>query len=467
MKFARLDSCIKSFAEVENANLLKVKLSIQHDGANKNGTKFSLENIKKAESTLRNIPILAYIKRDEDGEAQDFDQHNMIQRVVETDEGYDLVTTYLERPIGVIPTETEITYEVMDGRTYLCATGYIWKRYANEGFDILMQSEQKGTSMEIEIYNGKKDKVDGLYEIMDYGFLGVTCLGDDVESGMFNTTITKYTTSKSYKRELEDIYKEIFTLENGKEDIMTNEVKEVVEAIEEAVKVEEEVIAEETIVEETKEEQSAEATTEEVVEEKANEVEEVEPKEEEETEIFTEEVKEEKTEVVEETKEEVIEEKADEIEEATEEVVEEVKEEKAEFSIDELVEKLGAKELEINSLMDIIANYEKELNCLREFKAVKEHEALEAEVNVIADKFNTLDNADIEVVKTRVLNNEITIAEFEKELYYLVGVKALEAKANYTVSEPTGVAVTRVIPIVEEKEQVDEYDGLLKKHKMM
>ena len=448
MKFARLDSCIKSFAEVENANLLKVKLSIQHDGANKNGTKFSLENIKKAESTLRNIPILAYIKRDEDGEAQDFDQHNMIQRVVETDEGYDLVTTYLERPIGVIPTETEITYEVMDGRTYLCATGYIWKRYANEGFDILMQSEQKGTSMEIEIYNGKKDKVDGLYDIMDYGFLGVTCLGDDVESGMFNTTITKYTTSKSYKRELEDIYKEIFTLENGKEDIMTNEVKEVVEAIEEAVKVEEEVIAEETIVEETKEEQPAEDTTEEVVEEKANEVEEVEPKEEEETEIFTEEVKEEKAEVVEETKEEVI-------------------EEKAEFSIDELVEKLGAKELEINSLMDIIANYEKELNCLREFKAVKEHEALEAEVNVIADKFNTLDNADIEVVKTRVLNNEITIAEFEKELYYLVGVKALEAKANYTVSEPTGVAVTRVIPIVEEKEQVDEYDGLLKKHKMM
>ena len=462
MKFARLDSCIKSFAEVENANLLKVKLSIQHDGANKNGTKFSLENIKKAESTLRNIPILAYIKRDEDGEAEDFDQHNMIQKVVETDEGYDIVTTYLERPIGVIPSETEITYEVMDGRTYLCATGYIWKRYANEGFDILMQSEQKGTSMEIEIYNGKKDKVDGLYDIIDYGFLGVTCLGDDVESGMFNTTITKYTTSKSYKRELEDIYKEIFNLENGKEDIMTNEVKEVVETIEEAVKVEkEEVIAEETMVEETKEEQPAEATTEEVVEEPANEVEEVEVKEDEETEIFTEGAKEEETEVVEETSEEAMEEPV------KEESIEEVEEDKAEFSVDELVEKLGAKELEINSLMDIIANYEKELNCLREFKAVKDREALEAEVNVIADKFNTLDNADIEVVKTRVLNNEITIAEFEKELYYLVGVKALEAKANYTVSEPTGVAVTRVIPIVEEKEQVDEYDGLLKKHKMM
>ena len=169
MKFARLNSCIQSFAEVDNENLLKVKLSIQHDGANKNGTKFSLDNIRKAESTLRNIPILAYIKRDENGEAQDFDQHNMIQRVVETDEGYDLVTTYLEKPIGVIPTESEITYEEIDGRTYLCATGYIWKRYANEGLDILMQSEQKGTSMEIEIYDGRKDKIDGLYDITDYG----------------------------------------------------------------------------------------------------------------------------------------------------------------------------------------------------------------------------------------------------------------------------------------------------------
>ena len=443
MKFARLDSCIKSFAEVENANLLKVKLSIQHDGANKNGTKFSLENIKKAESTLRNIPILAYIKRDENGEAQDFDQHNMMQKVVETDEGYDLVTTYLERPIGVIPTETEITYEEIDGRTYLCATGYIWKRYANEGFDILMQSEQKGTSMEIEIYSGSKDKMDGLYDITDYGFLGVTCLGDDVESGMFNTTITKYAASKSYKRELEDIYKEIFSLENGKEDTMPEEVKETVETIVEEVFEAKEEIVEEPIVEEVKEEeQPAEMPTEEKVVEEA----------------ITEEVTEEPT-------EEVVEEPA--IEEPVVEEAVVVEECSNEYSIDELVEKLGAKELEINSLMSTIANYEEELNCLREFKAIKEQEALVAKVEVIAEKFSTLEKAEIEAVKTRVLNNEITTAEFERELYYLVGVKALEAKANYAIAETVGVPVTRVIPISEEKEVIDEYDGLLKKHKMI
>ena len=458
MKFARLDSCIQSFAEVDNDNLLKVKLSIQHDGANKNGTKFSLENIRKAESTLRNIPILAYIKRDENGEAQDFDQHNMIQKVVETEEGYDLVTTYLERPIGVIPTETEITYEEMDGRTYLCATGYIWKRYANEGFDILMQSEQKGTSMEIEIYEGKKDKEDGLYDITDYGFLGVTCLGDDVESGMYDTTITKYAASKSYKRELEDIYKEIFTLENGKEDVMSEEVKEVIEEAAIEVTVEEPTVeVAEEVVEETVEEV---AVTDEYVEEPT--VEEVTVEEVAQETIAEETVVEE---VSEPTIEEVIEENIQIVEES---VVEEVVEEQAaEYSIEELVEKLGAKEIEINSLMDKISSYEEELSSLREFKAVKEQEALEAKVEVIAEKFSTLNKEEIEVVKTRVLNNEITTEEFEKELYYLVGVKALESKAKYTVSEPTGVSVTRIIPMAEEKEVVDAYGGLLKKHNLV
>ena len=458
MKFARLDSCIQSFAEVDNDNLLKVKLSIQHDGANKNGTKFSLENIRKAESTLRNIPILAYIKRDENGEAQDFDQHNMIQKVVETEEGYDLVTTYLERPIGVIPTETEITYEEMDGRTYLCATGYIWKRYANEGFDILMQSEQKGTSMEIEIYDGKKDKLDGLYDITDYGFLGVTCLGDDVESGMYDTTITKYAASKSYKRELEDIYKEIFTLENGKEDVMSEEVKEVIEEAAIEVTVEEPTVeVAEEVVEETVEEV---AVTDEYVEEPT--VEEVTVEEVAQETIAEETVVEE---VSEPTIEEVIEENIQIVEEP---VVEEVVEEQAaEYSIEELVEKLGAKEIEINSLMDKISSYEEELSSLREFKAVKEQEALEAKVEVIAEKFSTLNKEEIEVVKTRVLNNEITTEEFEKELYYLVGVKALESKAKYTVSEPTGVSVTRIIPMAEEKEVVDAYGGLLKKHNLV
>ena len=318
----------------------------------------------------------------------------------------------------------------MNGRTYLCATGYIWKRYANEGFDILMQSEQKGTSMEIEIYEGNKDKEDGLYDITDYGFLGVTCLGDDVESGMYDTTITKYASSKTYKKELEDIYREIFTLENRKEEVM-EEVKETVEVVEAA-----EEVVEEPVVEITEEvvKPEVEETIEEIVEEEVQE------------------------EVEEPTIEEIVEPK---VEEATEEVIEE----KSEYSMEELIEKLGAKEIELNSLMDTIASYEEELKSLREFKATKEREALVVEVDMIAEKFTSLDKSEIEVVKTRVLNAEITTAEFEKELYYLVGVKALESKANYA-AKIENMGVSKIIPVVEEKE-IDQYGGLLKKHNLV
>ena len=86
--------------------------------------------------------------------------------------------------------------------------------------------------------------------------------------------------------------------------------------------------------------------------------------------------------------------------------------------------------------------HRKELNCLREFKAVKEHEALEAEVNVIADKFNTLDNADIEVVKTRVLNNEIT--NVYRSGIYLSNAKDVTISGNKINGVATDDAITNI-----------------------
>ena len=115
--------------------------------------------------------------------------------------------------------------------------------------------------------------------------------------------------------------------------------------------------------------------------------------------------------------------------------------------------------------MDFIAANEEELNSLRKFKAIKEKEELVAKVDAIASRFTSLDMSEIDVVKTRVLNNEITTDEFERELYYLVGVKTLETKANYTASEPVGATV-KIMPIAEE-EICDQYGGLLKKHNLV
>ena len=128
--------------------------------------------------------------------------------------------------------------------------------------------------------------------------------------------------------------------------------------------------------------------------------------------------------------------------------------------------KLGAKEVELNSLMDKVCALEEELSSLREYKVAKEAEELVAKVDTIAEKFTTLTKEEIEVVKTRVLNEGMTTEEFEKELYYLVGVKTLEVKSNYAATETVGDTV-KMIPVVEEKEIIDEYGGLLKKHNLV
>lgn len=232
MKYSNLECKMSTFSEVENPNLMKVKILVQHDGQNKNGSKFSLDAIKKAEPTIKNIPILAYIKQDEDGEV-DFDEHNMITKLTETEDGLKLTTYYLEQPIGLIPESTEIEYVEQDGRTYLQVTGYIWKRYSNEAYDIINECEEKGTSMEIEVFSGAKDDEDGFYDITDYGFLGITCLSDNVAPGMFNTTIKKYSSNKNYKKCLEDIYKEIYSI--GKEDVVMENETQVIETVEDVV----------------------------------------------------------------------------------------------------------------------------------------------------------------------------------------------------------------------------------------
>ena len=116
--------------------------------------------------------------------------------------------------------------------------------------------------------------------------------------------------------------------------------------------------------------------------------------------------------------------------------------------------------------MEKICSLEDELNSLREYKVVKEKEELVAKVDTIAEKFTTLNKEEIEVVKTKVLNEGMTTEEFEKELYYLVGIKTLENKSTYAATEPMGAAV-RMIPVEDKKEITDEYGGLLKKYNLI
>lgn len=488
MKISRVPCKIETFNR-DNTNLLKVKLWVQHDGKNKNKSKFDLENIKKAEPTIKNTPILAYIKRGMDGEVVDFDEHNTLIKL--TDDGVEI--QYLERPIGVIPSDTEITYEEIDDKTYICATGYIWKRYANEGLNLIVDSDEKGVSMEIEVHESSRDKKDGYINITDYSYLGVTILGDDIEPGMFDTKLEKYSSNKKYKKILEDIYKEIYSFRK-EETVMENEKQ-----------IEEKNIEQTLSIDDTKNIEDQEG----LVDSTENEEKEIKLsylsidnlKELVNSQLFKRTIErkdywgdiyqdrefylktlihDENIAIVQSSKDHNLhygipyivdgdnvvldfENKIEYIHEwrikNSEEVIET-------YSIEDefkhiILEKFGKKEVELDSLKEELEKYKVEVNSLREFKANKDKEALTIEVNNVISEFS-LEEDEIKVFKERAINDEITIDELKRECFCLVGMKALSNRATF--SKEDAVKGNVVVPVITTEDKPDMYGGLIKKH---
>ncbi|WP_024622595.1 hypothetical protein [Metaclostridioides mangenotii] len=72
---------------------------------------------------------------------------------------------------------------------------------------------------------------------------------------------------------------------------------------------------------------------------------------------------------------------------------------------------------------------ESELINLREFKGIIDEEIHKGKVDEIVSKF-TFDEQEVKPLKDKVINREISISDFEKELYALQGIKYIESKNN-------------------------------------
>ena len=433
MKFSKVPCDMSAYSmENEDGNLMKVKIVVMHEKKNRNRTSFSMEAIEKAKESIKNVPILAYILRDTEGNVSDFDEHNMEMRLKDSKDGFEIETYYQEKPVGVIPESCNPRYEEINGVNHLVVDGYIWKSYSNGADKIIKSSDSKGLSMEIEVLDGNYIEEDDVYDITDFRFLGVTCLGDHIEQGMNGTaSISKYSASANYKKALEDIYKEIYNLERKEGSTM------------EEVKIEEVVVEETETVEEVTEDVITEEVAEETVEENIEEIQE-------------EVIEEEMTETIEET---VVEDTAaeEEVEVANEfslecfaSILDEVPE-----TLEEVVEKISDRFKVLNIELQY-ANAQ--IEELAKFKAEKDLEVLKINVEEIADKF-ALD-MDLTELKEKVYSNEITLEGFEKELKVLFAEKVLEnAKFSKEIKEePAKVTVTS------HEEERSIYGGLFEKH---
>lgn len=220
----KFETSIDITEEVINNNAHRARLKVLHSGLNQNGSDVTVEAIEESIPTLANKPILAYIERDENGDATGFGGHNSHLEIKEKDGELYVTEFFDEIPIGVIPESHNAKVEEIDGKKYLTCDCLIWKGYSNEAYDMLVENEKNDVSCEMEVKALEFDD-DGVMQIKKFNFLGVTVIG--VPPGMIGAEIDMNAEFFSQLREkftkdINDINTYLKQENNGKED---NELK--------------------------------------------------------------------------------------------------------------------------------------------------------------------------------------------------------------------------------------------------
>ncbi|MCE5220085.1 MAG: hypothetical protein LLF98_02155 [Clostridium sp.] len=182
----------------DSEKYIKMRLRVCHDGVNPNKSAFVVSDMENAKGSIKNIPILANVIFDEDGQPQ-FGGHDMELESSKVKEGeYKLI--YKEVPIGLIPETCNHEISEYNGKNYVFVDGYVWKEYSNYAQDIIERDEDVKLSMEIlvDAYNfNAKEKV---FNITDYRYQGITFLNKDLGTGMENALATTGTFEENTKQ---------------------------------------------------------------------------------------------------------------------------------------------------------------------------------------------------------------------------------------------------------------------------
>ena len=403
-------SCLFSQStEPISSNLVPVKLTLLHDDLNRNASSIGIDVIKKAESSLKNKPILAYIRKDENGE-YDFAGHEV--EITINDEG--IKTTYLERPVGIIPESTKVEYISKDGKIYTTCTGYIYKDYSNETLELIEKTNGKCVSVELSVEDGHID-MDSIFHITEFNYLGVTILSDSRTPGMDeNCRIELFGNLEDYEEFINQAKNDVFSFEQNEpqpveptsEPTPDEPITEPNEpTIEPTVEPNEPVV--EPVVEPEEPNEPAEPTVE------PNEpVVEPEPTANKEdysifNELFDTEIK----------------------------------------SLDEL------KEIFISTIQGL----RDEINSLEAYKQINEKNKREHDVFELLEKF-AIEDSLVEELKNKALNFEIEVSDLERELYVIAGKIAMNKKdkTNFTFN-----GITLKDNNTKNTKQEQLYNGLL------
>ena len=219
---------VKNEISHKDERFLEVEIDVLHEGLNFNKSIFSKDVVNKNIDTIKNTPILGYIRELPDGE-NDFKGHEYI--ITKTDKN-KLTRKYVGSAFGLIPESCNarwITKMSEDGqeRDYLRVDGLLWTKFS-DSIDIMMRDIEKPHSMELfpDNIQGYENE-DGNFVFTSFDFDGCCILGstDDIQPAMISSDIkiknyeVQFTMSdfvRNIQSELNDKYKTFTSQVNEK-----------------------------------------------------------------------------------------------------------------------------------------------------------------------------------------------------------------------------------------------------------
>lgn len=217
---------VKNEISHKDERFLEVEIDVLHEGLNFNKSIFSKDVVNKNIDTIKNTPILGFVRELPDGE-NDFKGHEYI--ITKTDRN-GLTRKYIGSAFGLIPESCDahwISKISEDGqeRDYLRVNGLLWTKFT-DSIDIMMRDIDKPHSMELFPNNiDGYENEDGNFVFTSFSFDGCCILGstDDIQPAMISSNIkvkdfeVQFTMSdfvRSIQNELNDKYSAFTKLVN-------------------------------------------------------------------------------------------------------------------------------------------------------------------------------------------------------------------------------------------------------------
>lgn len=173
-----------------DTRFLNISIDVLHDGLNLNGSVFDKDVVDACVDSIKNTPVLGYVKYNKVFGENDFAGHERI--LTKTENGVEEV--YAGRAYGLIPESCDprwVTKTCDDGeeREFLRVDALLWDKFSDAS-SIITRDVEKGQSMELEVSSveGYEDE-DGIFHFEKFRFDGCCILGDDVTPAMTGANV--------------------------------------------------------------------------------------------------------------------------------------------------------------------------------------------------------------------------------------------------------------------------------------